>query len=351
MTGKQFIRIVCLFFMERIAVLGTGKMAAELLSFFIAQECAIALWGRKPERLKELSDAAGRKIERQVRAGIMTPERGEMLSESLLFSTELSEVIAGRSIIIESVKEELSVKEALYKRSTPHAGPDAIWCTNSSSILPQLIHHNTDSSLPLAGLHFFFPLRVKEVVEFIVPEGFPTENIQRIKEFMERCGKKVFMQEAKSAFLLNRIWLGVQIEALHLLHKGHTAEEIDEVVKSELAAHGVFEMMDAVGFDTLLAAVENYKTHFLLPDDPEILLEELRTRILDNQFGQKNGTGFYSYIKGRRQHVNEINVDADNYERIKRQLLGVVDSTLLFYQKQTNLNKEDLYEYFRDYAG
>ena len=337
--------------MERIAVLGTGKMATELLNFFIAQECAIALWGRKPERLEKMSDAAVRKIKRQVRAGIITPEKGEVLSESLLFSTKLPEVLAGRSLIIESVKEDLSLKEALFKQYIPYTGPDAIWCSNISSILPQLIQHKTNSSIPLAGLHFFFPVGVKEVVEFIVPEGFPTEIVHRIKEFMERCGKKVFMQDAKSAFLLNRIWLGVQIEALHLLHKGFTVEEIDEVVKPELAAHGVFEMMDAVGFDTLLAAVTNYKTHFLLPNDPEILLEELRTRILDNQFGQKNGTGFYSYIKGRRQNNRETTVDEDKYNRIKEQLIGVLESTMHFYQKNINLSTKELYEYFRDYVG
>ncbi len=326
-------------------------MAAELLNFFIAQGFEVALWGRNADRLQELSNVARRKIKRQVRAGISSKEIGDKLNESLLFSTDFSQVLSGRSVIIESVKEERSLKASLFKQAIPYLENNALWCSNSSSILPQLIMDETRVSIPVAGLHFFFPVGMKEVVEFIVPDGYPPEYVDRINVFMKRCGKKVFMQDAKSAFLLNRIWLSVQIEAVQLLHKGYTAEEIDEVVKSEMALHGVFEMMDAVGFDTLLAAIANYKTHFLLPEKPDILLEELQTRVLDNQFGQKNGAGFYSYIKGRRQNVNKVNVDEVKYDRIKKQLLGVVESTLFFYQKHTHLDRKELHEYLRDYVG
>jgi 3-hydroxyacyl-CoA dehydrogenase len=197
-------------------------------------------------------------------------------------------------LIIEAINEDVEAKKELFRVVDKIAPPGCIFVSNSSSINPSALIPSEDRKDKFAGIHFFYPIALKDIVEVIITSETSQETLSRITWFLKTISRRFLILEEKDSFILNRIFLHFQNEAFLLVNEGKASlQQIDRIVRENLFPTGVFEFFDSVGLDVMLASVRNYSR-----DDPSAeryrpLIGQLQDLVSQGRLGAKTKGGFY----------------------------------------------------------
>ncbi|HZX61981.1 MAG TPA: 3-hydroxyacyl-CoA dehydrogenase family protein, partial [Bacteroidales bacterium] len=202
--------------------------------------------------------------------------------------------LASCELIVEAISEELEAKQQLFRMLDKIAPPGCIFTSNSSSINPSALIPSENRKDKFAGLHFFYPIALKDIVEVILTPETSQETLQQITSFLKSIRRRFLLLEEKDSFILNRIFLDFQNEAFLLVNeKKASLQQIDRIVRERFFPTGVFDFFDSVGLDVMLASVRNYSQ-----DDPAAeryhpLIGQLQELVAAGRLGTKTKGGFY----------------------------------------------------------
>ena len=173
--------------------------------------------------------------------------------------------------------------------------PDALICSNTSSISITRLAAITDRPERFMGMHFMNPVPVMQLVELIRGIATSDDCFQRVREVTEALKKTPVAAEDFPAFIVNRILLPMINEAVYTLYEGvGTVEAIDVAMK--LGANhpmGPLELADFIGLDTCLAVM--YVLYEGLADSKYRPCPLLVKYVEAGWVGRKSGRGFYDY--------------------------------------------------------
>ncbi len=150
----------------KVAVIGAGTMGAQIASLTALSGYTVSLWDAIDASLANGMDRAEREIfpnlglSRELDAAALASGLGRLSAAG-----SMQEAIADADLVIEAVREELSVKQAVFaelSRMTP-----AILGTNSSSIPSSLIAPAVERPERLLNMHFFAPIWVRSMLELM----------------------------------------------------------------------------------------------------------------------------------------------------------------------------------------
>ncbi len=166
-TAKGNLDIKC------IGVIGAGQMGSG-----IAHVCALAGYDVRisdigQEQLDKALEAVNRNLERQVKHGSIGAEDQKAAMARISTGTELS-IFKGCDVVIESATENEEIKREILKKLCPVLKPEAIICTNTSSISITRLAAITDRPGRFMGMHFMNPVPLMKLVELI--RGIATEE-------------------------------------------------------------------------------------------------------------------------------------------------------------------------------
>jgi 3-hydroxyacyl-CoA dehydrogenase len=280
--------------LKNIGIIGGGKMGTNLLYYLLDMDFNL-IWICSPEAdLEKLRKNFRKRLSRSLEAGILDEKRFQNILEHIKISNALEDV-ASCELIIEAISEDLEAKQKLFRVLDKIAPLECIFTSNSSSIPPSALIPNDNRKDKFAGLHFFYPIALKDIVEVILTQETSKETLQQITYFLKRIRRRFLLLEEKDSFILNRIFLHFQNEAFLLVNeKKASIQQIDRIVKEQFFPTGVFEFFDSVGLDVMLASVKNYSK-----DDPEEkryypLIGQLQVLVSKGKLGTKTKGGFYS---------------------------------------------------------
>ena len=277
-----------------IGVIGAGQMGNG-----IAHVCALAGYDVKlsdvnAEQLERSLEVMSGNMERQVSRGKISADDKAAALKRVATDTSL-EVFDGCDVVIESATEDETVKKAILKDLCPLLKPEAILCTNTSSISITRLASSTDRPGQFMGMHFMNPVPVMKLVELIRGIATEPETFETIKGLAIRLGKTPAMAEDFPAFIVNRILLPMINEAVYTLYEGvGSVESIDTAMR--LGANhpmGPLELADFIGLDTCLAVM-----HVLyegLADTKYRPCPLLVKYVEAGWLGRKANRGFYDY--------------------------------------------------------
>jgi 3-hydroxybutyryl-CoA dehydrogenase len=175
------------------------------------------------------------------------------------------------------------------------AEPDAILCSNSSSIPTSQIIGKVEHPERVLNTHYQQPPELNAVK--LMSCGKTDQGIiDALMEKFPHYGLVPFWVRRESdGFIFNRIWAAIKRECLMVVEEGVApAEDVDAMWKIFTRA-GVppFRLMDRVGLDVVLAIEEHYAAvREGIPEGPRKLLHEY---IDQDRLGVKSGRGFYEY--------------------------------------------------------
>ena len=275
---------------QRVAVLGGGTMGCGIAAGFLAHGIEVALLARDPARFDAIRAAT-----LALAADLGTPNADALLT---LQTMEGFEGWSAQTLVIETVKEDLALKQALFAWLDAHVPSGIPIGSNSSSYGISRIAEGLPTRSRMFGMHYFMPAHRVPLVEVVLGAESDAGLAQQVCAMFSAAGKKpVLVKRDIPGFLANRIQHALMREVLSLIDSGiATPEDIDLAVRYSFgfryAAVGPVLQKEMSGWDTSLrASREIYPSLSNTTEVPDCLVRLVE----EGKFGMKTGEGFFAW--------------------------------------------------------
>jgi 3-hydroxybutyryl-CoA dehydrogenase len=209
-------------------------------------------------------------------------------------TTSAGDALDAAELVIETIREEVEPKRALLAQAEELASPEAILTTNTSSLPLAELAGALQRPDRFAGLHWFNPPELVELVEVVGRERTAPETLDTLVTWMDRLGKApVVVRRDVPGFVANRLQYALMREAYALVDAGVCSfADVDRVVTRGLAARwagiGPFEVMDLAGLDVHAAVAANLWPELANARDPS---PSIARAVEAGALGVKTGRG------------------------------------------------------------
>jgi len=228
------------------------------------------------------------------RATSLEAARPRLGGHAVELTTSAEDALAGAALVVETIAEAIEPKRALFALAENVAAPDAILTTNTSSLALASLAEGLARPERFAGLHWFNPPELVELVEVVGGTRTAPETIDTLCAWSGAIGKApVVVRRDVQGFVANRLQYALLREAYALVDAGVcSAAEVDRAVTHGLgarwAAIGPFETMDLAGLDVHAAVAANLYPELASGREPSATLAQV---LATGALGVKNGRG------------------------------------------------------------
>ena len=201
-------------------------------------------------------------------------------------------------VAVETVTEDLALKQKLFAEMETLAKPDCAITSNSSSFPISTIAKGLKTPSRMMGLHFFMPAHLIPLVEVVSSVHTDPKEAERVGAIMKALGKRpVQVRKDVIGFLGNRIQGALMREALWLIEQGVASpEDIDATVRLSFgfryAAAGPIVQKEHSGWDTTCAVAKIIWPDLTNADGPPPVLQK---NVDEGRIGFKTKRGFFDW--------------------------------------------------------
>jgi 3-hydroxybutyryl-CoA dehydrogenase len=240
-------------------------------------------------------------------------------------STDLGWAAEGAGYVFEAAPEKIDLKQQIFADLERFAPPDAILCSNTSSIPIRTIGARMATLDRLVGTHFWNPPHLVPLVEVVLTGDANRPAAENVVALLKSVGRHpVLLNRDIPGFVGNRLQHALKREAIAMVAAGVCdAETIDDVVKfgfgARLAVLGPLEQSDLVGLDL------TKNIHDVLIPDLDVTPHThpyLDALVARGELGMKTGKGFRTWTAAEAQAVRnrlrDFLVEAARH-RVRRQ--------------------------------
>jgi len=312
---------------KRAAVVGAGTMGTGIAMVFASAGIACQVIDVNPEQVERGKKNVAQTYEGRVKKGKLAPEKARELVESITFVNDYA-AIAEADAVVEAVFESMKVKKEVFAALDKALRPGAILATNTSTLDIDEIAGSTSRPESVIGLHFFAPANVMALLEVVRGSQTSPETILTAMALSKKLKKKGVLSGNAFGFIGNRMLFDYIREASFLVEEGATPWQVDKAIRNFGFPMGPFAMSDLSGLDVF------YKIN---QEAPKVAYRqsEIGTRLYEKgRYGQKTGSGFFTYVPGERKPQRDPEAEA----------LMVAESQRLGITRRTDITGEEIVE-------
>ena len=237
-------------------------------------------------------------MDKAVDRGRATPQQRDEVLGRIHPTGDVAD-LDGCDLMIEAVFEDPELKAQVYGDVESHFVPDALLCSNTSTLpITELATHVSRPD-DFIGLHFFSPVDKMKLVEIIRGEKTSDAALAGALDAVKAIGKLPIVVNDGPGFFTSRVWARLVTEAPILVGDG-----VDPVAVERAAGLAGFPGAPLAMLDEVSLTLVQ---HIKVANEGKL---DLDTSVIDrlvNEFGRKgraSGTGgFYEYGEGREKHL------------------------------------------------
>ncbi|MCD8357163.1 MAG: 3-hydroxyacyl-CoA dehydrogenase family protein [Clostridia bacterium] len=281
----------------KIGIAGAGTMSSSMALIFMEHGFDTVLHVRSEKSMQRVRNNISVSLKSDVEGGKITQQRADEILANLHFSTDM-QIFADRDLIVESIIEDLEIKQDYWENVSQVVSSDCVLATNTSGLSIHKICERVKGKNRFLGMHWFNPPHLIPLIEIIRGEETDERSIQLVQEAALQIGKKpVLCQKDVPGFIANRIQYAILRECMEMVERGiASVEDIDAVMKYSLgfryAVLGPFEVADFGGLDIFYHISEYLSPDLSKADEPQ---KPIADCFAAGNYGVKTGKGFYDY--------------------------------------------------------
>ncbi|WP_371100166.1 3-hydroxyacyl-CoA dehydrogenase NAD-binding domain-containing protein [Streptomyces sp. PU_AKi4] len=287
----------------KVAVLGAGMMGAG-----IAHSCALA---GIHVVLKDVSAQAAAKgkghseklCAKAVSRGGTTREEADALLSRITPTADVRD-LAGCDAVIEAVFEDTGLKHKVFQEIQEVVAPDALLCSNTSTLPITVLAKGVQRPRDFVGLHFFSPVDRMPLVEIVKGEKTGDEALARAFDLVRQIRKTPILVNDSRGFFTSRVIGRFIDEGVAMVGEGIEPASVEQAAAQAGYPAKVLGLMDELTLtlprrireETRRAAETSGRRWEPHPADTVV------DRMIDEfgRPGRSGGAGFYDYVDGRR---------------------------------------------------
>ncbi len=320
--------------LKKAAIVGSGSMGHGIAEMLAMNGVEVTMIDVNDELLQQARDKIKWSLDKFVEKKRIRKEDADASMARIHTTTSYDEAAKDIDLAIEAVPENMDLKRKVFSKLDSIAPSHAILASNTSTLSITEMGKATKRPDKVAGMHFFNPPLMMTLVEVIKGDGTSQETVTTLYELAKKLGKTpIVVRKDVRGFIVNRVLGIVFNEAFWAFQKGEaTKEGIDSSVKYTGGfPMGWFELADFVGLDIAYEVgrilYEAYGERFKPCE------EVIGPLIKEHKFGQKTGTGFYDWTKGRpRIPFNML----DEYDVERSWAVAANEAAWLIYDDAAN---------------
>lgn len=297
---------------QRALVLGGGTMGVGIIAMFLGGGWKVDVVSRSASTRDGLPAAT-------VKALVAMGKPAD--TSGLATYTTLPEAPWPKiDLVVETVTEDLALKQQIFADMEKLARPDCALTSNSSSFPISEIAKGLKTQARMMGLHFFMPAHLIPLVEVVRSVHTDIPTAEKVGAIMSSLGKRpVQVKKDVIGFLGNRIQGALMREALWLIEQGVASpEDVDATVRLSFgfryAAAGPIMQKEHSGWDTTCAVAKIIWPDLTNADGPPPVLQR---NVDEGRIGFKTKAGFFPW------NDESIAKERARYERALRKCLEI----------------------------
>ena len=278
-----------------VALLGAGMIGHGLALHFAKAGYQVSLYSRTHQTLDKSIESIKTNLPALLPEAAGSDEI-EKVSGRITTTTDLAKAVVNAPIIIESVAEDLKIKQDVFQELDRICPQETILATNTSVISITEIAAKSKNRSRIVGTHFWFPPYLIPLVEIVKGKDTSDETMEITFQFMKKAGKyPIKCLKDVPGFVANRLQHALWREAISIVEHGIAdAATVDDAIKNSfgirIAVLGPLENADMAGLDLTLAIHNTVLKDLEASPNPSPLLQE---KVKRGELGFKSGKGFY----------------------------------------------------------
>jgi 3-hydroxyacyl-CoA dehydrogenase / enoyl-CoA hydratase / 3-hydroxybutyryl-CoA epimerase len=304
----------------KLGVLGAGMMGAGIAYQAARSGIEVVLKDVSVENAEKGKSYSATVLDKQIAKGKMSEERKQEILDRIHPTADPAD-LSGCDTVIEAVFEDPSLKAKVYGEVQDVVNPDALLCSNTSTLPISELAGGVNRPEDFIGMHFFSPVDKMPLVEIIKGEKTSAETVARAIDVVQQIKKTPIVVNDSRGFYTSRVYGTLLTEAAGLLEEGVDPQTIERAATMAGFPAPPLAMLDEVSL-TLTQHIRKATEEAAARDGLQ-LPEQPGTALIDrmvDEFGRKGkaaGTGFYDYPAsgkkqlwpGLREHFKRDDVD------------------------------------------
>ncbi|WP_369777419.1 3-hydroxyacyl-CoA dehydrogenase NAD-binding domain-containing protein [Streptomyces sp. R33] len=291
----------------KVAVLGAGMMGAG-----IAYSCAragidVVLKDVTAEAAAKGKAYSEKLLDKAVSRGRSTEaQRAELLAR--ITPTADAADLAGCDAVIEAVFEDTSLKHKVFQEIQDVIAPDALLCSNTSTLPITGLAEGVARPEDFIGLHFFSPVDKMPLVEIIKGERTGDEAIARAFDLVRQINKTPIVVNDSRGFFTSRVIGQFINEGVAMVGEGVEPASVEQAAAQAGYPAKVLSLMDELTL-TLPRKIRN-ETRKAFEAEGRAWTAHPADTVIDRMVdefgrpGRSGGAGFYEYDEsGKRAGI------------------------------------------------
>jgi 3-hydroxyacyl-CoA dehydrogenase/enoyl-CoA hydratase/3-hydroxybutyryl-CoA epimerase len=287
----------------KVGVLGAGMMGAG-----IAYSCARAGMDVVLKDVAQESADKGKAyseniLGKAVERGKMDETKKAEILDRITATTEPND-FKGCDLVIEAVFEDPSLKARVFGEIQDIVNPDALLCSNTSTLPITELAEAVNRPDDFIGLHFFSPVDKMPLVEIIRGAKTSDEAVARALDVVMAIRKTPIVVNDSRGFYTSRV-IGTMVnEGLAMLGEGVHPMSVERAATQAGYPVGTLQLSDELNLE-LMAKIQKATVDAAardgveLPDHPATRV--VTTMIEQERPGRLRGKGFYDYDENGRR--------------------------------------------------